>query len=159
MEAKVQYRTHEDLETLSTVLDSKFRGPFGTRFGWDGILGLVPGVGDVATTAASAYIIARAAMIGVSFSVLLRMVGNVLVDNLIDLVPFFGWVADFAWKSNVKNLNLLRRYSEDPVQLEKRSRWVVISWILGLLLFLGGLAVLTTIVAWKILQWAYALIS
>ena len=77
------------LKILSEVMDSKFEGPFGIRFGLDGILGFVPFVGDIVTTLISFSILVTAARLGATPSTLLRMAGNILFENLIDMIPIF----------------------------------------------------------------------
>jgi hypothetical protein len=94
---------------LAYWLDDRFRIP-GTsrRVGLDGLIGLVPGIGDVGTTLIAAYIVLEAARLGVPKTVLARMLANVGVDFAIGLVPLVGDLADLAWKSNRRNAKLLR---------------------------------------------------
>lgn len=142
-----------DLETLAHLLDSKFRGPFGFRFGWDGLIGLIPGLGDLATTVVSGYIVARAAMIGAGPALLVRMLSNILIDNLISAIPLVGWLGDFAWKSNARNLELVRHHHAAPAEAARRSRawiWAVVG-VLGV--FTLALAVLSGWVIWKTFTW------
>ncbi len=100
----------ERLQALGRLLDDAFEIP-GTRFriGWDAILGLIPGVGDVITAALSIYIIAAAARLGVGRVTLARMIANVGVDMVVGAVPLAGDVFDAAWKANRKNLRLLEK--------------------------------------------------
>jgi hypothetical protein len=114
----------QDLKNLSILLDSKFGiGKF--RFGWDGIIGLVPVIGDLVTSGASLYIVFRAAALGCPPSVLLRMGCNILIDDLLDVIPVLGHVFDFVWKSNNKNIVLLERYLNDPRQTTRSSRVMI----------------------------------
>jgi hypothetical protein len=94
---------------LAYWLDDRFRIP-GTRrrVGLDGLLGLVPGIGDTATTLIAAYIVLEAARLGVPGRILGRMLANVGLDYLIGLVPLLGDLADLAWKANRRNARLLR---------------------------------------------------
>src|SRR5256885_9000708 len=102
---------------VATVLDDAIRIP-GTniRFGLDPLVGLVPGLGDLLGGAASAYIILEAARAGAPASVLLRMAVNVGVDTMVGGLPVIGDVFDFAWKSNARNVRLLARHVDTPVQ-------------------------------------------
>ena len=127
------------LKDLANLLDTKFKGPFGTRFGIDGLLGLIPG-GDLVTSALSVYIISQAAAMGVSTSVLIRMTMNVILENLIDLIPLFGNIFDFYWKANSKNLKLIENHGINPVRETIKSRMVValIAFTLLLLLAISG---------------------
>lgn len=95
------------LWALSRLLDSAIPLPGGYRIGLDGIIGLVPGFGDIAGSLASSYIIIESARLGASTATLLRMVVNVLLESVIGLIPLLGDLFDFAWKANVKNMVLL----------------------------------------------------
>lgn len=110
------------LRKLSVLLDSQFIGPFGFRFGIDGLIGLIPFVGDFASTIISFYIIFQAAMMGCSPSVILRMGLNVLFDNLLDAFPGLGIFFDFFWKSNNKNIQIIEQHLVSPRTATVRSR-------------------------------------
>lgn len=100
----------ERIERLSNWLDSAIRVPgIGYKFGWDSIIGLFPGIGDVVTTMLSAWIINEARHLGASKITLVRMIANTSVDALVGVVPAAGDLFDAAFKSNVKNLDLLRK--------------------------------------------------
>ncbi len=100
-----------DLEKLAEWMDSKFALP-GTkiRLGLDSILGVIPGVGDTATLAISAYMIAKARTIGVPHHVTARMLWNIFIDWLVGLVPFLGDIFDVGFKANLKNVALLKEH-------------------------------------------------
>jgi hypothetical protein len=115
----------QNLKRMSELLDTKYSGPFGIKFGLDPILGLIPGVGDFVTTCISFYIIFQAYMIGVGTSVLIRMCVNVLVENAVDMIPILGNFFDFIWKSNTKNIELLNRYIQSPVKERLISRFFI----------------------------------
>jgi hypothetical protein len=107
--------TDENLNLLAHVLDDCFRIP-GTpiRFGLDGIIGLVPFVGDVLTGLASCIIVIAAWFRGVPYITLARMVVNLALDVLIGSIPFLGDAFDIAWKANRRNYNLLTRHLRQP---------------------------------------------
>lgn len=96
------------LRRLVRVMDQAVRIP-GTRItvGLDGIAGLAPVVGDVATAAVSIYFIEQARRLGVRKPVVARMYANLAVDCLLGVFPVVGDLFDVAWKANVKNLRLL----------------------------------------------------
>jgi hypothetical protein len=98
------------MEVLARLLDDRFRIP-GTsiRFGLDGLIGLVPGLGDVATTAASLYLVYRARALGMPKPVLARMIVNILADTAVGAIPLLGDIFDIAFKANRRNFDLLRR--------------------------------------------------
>ena len=119
-------RRIELLRRWSRLMDSAYRVP-GTsiRFGWDPLVGLVPGVGDVATASFAVTILYHAYLLGVPRVVLLRMVLNILIDLAAGLVPIAGDVADVAWKSNSLNLALLERH-ERPGAKPTSGDWAIV---------------------------------
>jgi hypothetical protein len=96
---------------LSRLLDEQFRLP-GTpyRVGLDGLLGLIPGVGDALGMLLSLYILAEAIKLGVPRLLLLRMVANIGLDTLVGTIPLVGDAFDIVWKANKKNVALLDTY-------------------------------------------------
>ena len=101
-------RSIRRLTHLARLMDVQFRLP-GTkfRFGLDGLIGLIPGVGDVIGTAVSAWIILEARRLGASRWTLTRMAGNVLLEMVVGTIPLVGDLFDFAFKANVRNLRML----------------------------------------------------
>jgi hypothetical protein len=94
-------------EYLAWLMDSSIQiGP--VTFGLDGIIGLIPGLGDVATSIASALIILRAMQHGVHRAAIVRMLLNVGFDTLLGAVPLAGDLFDFAFKSNIRNMQIYR---------------------------------------------------
>lgn len=144
----------EQVRKLAELLDSRFQLPFGWKIGWDGIIGFIPGLGDLVTNALSFYVVYQAAMLGCPPSVLLRMGGNILVDNVIDSLPLVGPVFDFVWKSNNRNLALMETYLADPHRTAVHSRWVVAVTLVLITAFIVGFAILT----WKFVVWFLAFV-
>ncbi|WP_303759676.1 DUF4112 domain-containing protein [Sphingobium yanoikuyae] len=99
------------IEMAEAVLEGLFVIP-GTKYrvGMDGLIGLVPVVGDIATTAMGAWIVWEARNLGLSKWQLTRMAANVGVDTLVGAIPFAGNVFDFLYKSNTKNLRIIRKH-------------------------------------------------
>jgi Domain of unknown function (DUF4112) len=106
------------MDGLSGMLDSAYQVP-GTRirFGVDAILGLVPGVGDLASTALSSYVVFEAHRLGVPRRALAQMLGNLAIDLLVGAVPLIGDVFDVFWRANLRNMRIVRRHlpSDAPV--------------------------------------------
>ena len=98
-------------DRLSDLLDSRFEVA-GVRFGLDSIIGLVPGVGDVATSLIALYPIYLAGKHDLGAWTIARMLGNVGLDFGIGLVPVLGDAADVAFKANRRNFRLLRDAAE-----------------------------------------------
>lgn len=150
---KNRQETIKHLRSLGELLDSRFKGPFGTKFGLDGVLGLIPGVGDIITTGLSVYIIAQAAALGVGSSTLIRMTLNVVLENAVDLIPIAGNFFDFFWKSNSKNLILLEKHlaHSESETFKSRAIVIIICCIMLALLVASGYVsflVIKTIVSW-----------
>jgi hypothetical protein len=96
--------------TLTRLLDSAARVPgTGIRFGLDPILGLVPGLGDVAGAALAGYMVLLGARAGASRTTIVRMIANVAIDAVGGTVPLLGDAFDVAFKANSRNLALLER--------------------------------------------------
>ena len=96
---------------LSRLLDEQFRIPGTTqRIGLDGLLGLIPGVGDAVGALLSTYILYEAIRLGAPKIVLLRMVANIGIDTVVGAIPVAGDIFDIAWKANKKNAALLHAY-------------------------------------------------
>jgi hypothetical protein len=123
---------------LSHWLDGAFRVPgTGWRFGLDALVGLVPGVGDIATTAVSFYILAAGVRYRVSKATLLRMGANLGIDYLLGAVPVLGDLFDAYWKSNQKNVELLRQRATVSPEEARRGRlsdWLFVGVIMLVLL-------------------------
>jgi Domain of unknown function (DUF4112) len=131
----------KSLERLGWLMDDLFRVPvLGWRFGLDALIGLVPGLGDTSTTLVSFYILASAVRYRVPKITLLRMGLNIGIDYLVGSLPIVGDFADAWWKSNQKNIELLRRratVSPEEAREGKASDWVFVG---GLMLGLTALA-------------------
>ena len=130
----------ERLRALSRLLDSAFPLPGGYRVGLDGIMGLIPGFGDIAGSIASSYIIVESARLGASTGTLFRMVMNVLVESLVGLIPFLGDLFDIIWKANEKNMALMEKQMADaPPESSPETRLKATVFIV-LFLMLAGVA-------------------
>lgn len=143
-----------NLEFLSRWLDSQFRVPIlGWRFGLDTVLGLVPGVGDTATAAASLYILASAVRYRVPKITLLRMGFNIGIDWAVGAIPFVGDAFDMWWKSNNRNIELIRQraaVSAEDARAGRASDWLFVGLIsLALIALLVG----SVTVTYLILRW------
>ncbi|WP_103762817.1 DUF4112 domain-containing protein [Roseovarius confluentis] len=103
------------LDRLANTLDSKFRIPLlGIPVGWDSILGLIPGVGDLVPLGPGAWIIVEGHRMGARKRVLGRMALNTGVDTVIGGIPLIGDAFDLFFKSHRRNVALLRRDLDVP---------------------------------------------
>ncbi len=104
--------TQRRLRHIATLLDSQIRVPgIGLRIGADAILGLVPGIGDVASGLIGAYLVYEAHRLGVPRSALVRMVANLAVDTAIGTIPVAGDIWDFFFRANDRNMQILARHT------------------------------------------------
>ena len=142
----------ERLRKLEVLLDEAFVIP-GTkiRFGLDGIIGLVPGLGDVIAGVLSLLIPLAAWVRGVPYITVVRMLINVAIGLLVGTIPILGDAFDIFWKANRRNYRLLTRSIAEP----HRHTWR--DW--GFLFVLGiGIGAVFTIplafVAWLLIELA-----
>ncbi len=104
------------LEHLARLLDSRF-SILGIRFGFDALLGLVPGVGDTAALAPSLWMIWRGHRMGLPRRHLIRMALNTGLDYGLGIVPLIGDVFDVAFKANLRNAAILRTHLQGLPQV------------------------------------------
>lgn len=113
--ARMQYQSvkPERLHRLSWLLDNAIRVPgINYRIGVVALLDLIPGIGDVAGTLLSGYIIAEAAKAGAPTRTLTRMLANVGINTVVGAIPVIGPAFESWWKPNMRNMRLLDRHFE-----------------------------------------------
>lgn len=111
MDAVKRLATLNRIRKLSRLMDTSIRIPLtGFRIGIDPIIGLVPGAGDLISTAFSAYIIFLATRFGIPREDLAKMIFNVGLETVIGTVPFLGDLFDAFYKSNIRNLAILEQH-------------------------------------------------
>jgi hypothetical protein len=142
----------ENLDLFTHLLDDWFRIP-GTaiRFGLDGIIGLIPGLGDALGGILSCVIVIAAWMRGVPYVALARMMANLALDVIVGAIPFLGDAFDIAWKANRRNYALMMRHLHEP----RRHTWR--DWVFLLLLAIAIGAILLAPVL--VLVWLLALLA
>jgi Domain of unknown function (DUF4112) len=99
------------LEAMAKLLDIAFILP-GTniRYGIDGLIGLIPVVGDLIATALSLWLVREARALGAPWHVTARMLGNVAIQGVAGTVPFAGDAFDVLFRANMRNIRLLKRW-------------------------------------------------
>lgn len=140
---------------IARLLDSAVGVP-GTpiRIGLDAVLGLIPGAGDMAGAVLSGYIVVTGLRSGVPRAVIWRMLANVGIDTLLGSVPVVGDLFDVAYKSNIKNVELLERHAAQPAVVERHSRLfgaLVIAMLIVLLLVIATASFLVARMIWQLL--------
>ncbi len=144
-ESDPQYIPREHLGTwqryraLGDLFESAFRVP-GTswRFGFDALLGLIPGLGDLLGAAAAGYGVLLARRMGAPFALQLRMVGNIVLDTAGGAIPVLGDLLDFAFKSHTRNRLLLERWMAQPQRVARNSALAIGGLALLALAAIGG---------------------
>lgn len=145
-------QSKDKLNRLAWLMDNSFRVP-GTqmRFGVDGLIGLIPGIGDAIGALISSHIMSEAAQLGVPKSILLKMAFNVGLDALLGIIPVVGDVSDFVWKANQRNVKLLSDYLEQPEKTVTYSRFFV--GMIGVLVI--GVVVLIGAFGFLVMRWLW----
>jgi hypothetical protein len=138
------------LRRWARIFDSAFRIP-GTQitFGIDPILGLVPGLGDLASPLFSLLFIWHGVRLGVPKVVLARMAFNVLIDAGVGAIPVLGDLFDFGWKANAWNLALLERHAM-PGRRATSGDWLFVA-VCGLVIML--VAIVPILLIWFGFAW------
>jgi len=140
----------ENLDLLAHVLDDWFRLP-GTsiRFGLDGIIGLIPGLGDILAGLASCIIVVAAWFRGVPYVGLTRMVVNIAIDVLVGTIPFIGDAFDIAWKANRRNYALMTRHLRQP----RKHTWKDYAFLLCIALVLFSIFAVPVVLIVLVTEW------
>ena len=112
-----------DVEALARWLDYAFTLPGGFRFGFAGIIGLIPGIGDVIDAVISFYIVARAIQLGIARVAIARMLVNIGIEGFAGAVPIFGDLFDVAFKANRRNFQILKNHISQPGR-QRASDWL-----------------------------------
>ena len=142
------------LDTATRLLDNSFRIP-GTeiRFGFDFLIGLIPGFGDIVSLGMSGLLVGTMVRKGASGMVVVKMMGNIFLDAIVGAVPLVGDIFDLAFRANRRNLHLLQaHYTTGEHQ---GSAWPVVILIV---LVLSGLIIVTTYLIWQIVSWCFGLL-
>lgn len=147
------------LQRLAWLLDSSIPLPGGLSIGLDGLIGLVPGVGDAAGAIMSSYLIYEARRMNAPQSLLLRMVGNVLIETVIGAISLLGDVFDFAFKANQRNVRLLANYNRDPRRSVTEGRWAVGGFAVRMIVALGAAVAVPIAVIIALAKVAWPLIA
>lgn len=111
MDTAKSLATLNRIRKLSRLMDTAIRIPgTGFRIGLDPIIGLIPGGGDLISTAFSAYIIFLATRFGLPRRDLAKMIFNIGLEAVVGTVPLVGDLFDAYYKSNIRNLAILEQH-------------------------------------------------
>ena len=130
---------------LALIMDEFIRVP-GTKFkfGLDPLIGLLPGLGDTGSALVSAFALIQAARLGVPKILLARMSLNILINELVGIVPVVGDAFSFWFKSNVRNYQIIKDHAAAPGGVSRRSDWIFVIAVLVLLFGIVGCGLLIT---------------
>lgn len=137
-----------DIELLAWLLDNSIPIPgTGRRIGLDAVIGLVPGLGDVLSGGLGLLVVVRGVHRGLPSVVVARMLANVGLDFVIGSIPIIGDAFDLWYKSNARNVALLRQYAVDP-QASTAGQW---AFFIGLLAAVGLVALAFAWLIWSLI--------
>ena len=144
----------KNLRALARIMDDAVEIP-GTRFrvGLDALIGLVPGVGDVAGGVTTAYALVVAQRLGAPPAVLLRILWNVVIDTVFGSVPFLGDIFDASYRANRRNAQLLERYLLAPEKTRRSSMLVLILLLIALALIVAA----GVYFSYRMVRWLFSL--
>jgi hypothetical protein len=129
---------------LASALDARWQLPgTGIRFGWDAVIGLLPGLGDALGGLIGSYGLYVGWRLGAPAVVLARMLLNLAIETVAGTVPLAGDLFDIGFRANLRNVALLERWLAEPRQIRKRSRWLFLGLSCGLLAVVVGVAALS----------------
>jgi hypothetical protein len=139
-----------NMDIFAHLLDDWFRVPFTPiRIGLDGLIGLIPGLGDILAGLASFVIVLAAWIRGVPYVTLIRMMINIGVEVVIGSIPVFGDIFDIAWKANRRNYALMTRHLHQPHVHTWKDYAFLASLLVGVLAILAApVIVLLIILIW-----------
>lgn len=144
----------EWVRKLAWVLDDAFEVPGlpGRRVGIDGLIALVPVVGDAAGVVVAIVIVVAGVAAGVSIPTIIRMMLNVAVEALVGLIPFAGALFDMAYKANNRNVALIEADLADRVATRRSSIGVL---VLAVVVVFATVALMlaTVVAAIAVLVW------
>lgn len=141
-----------EVRFVARWLDEAFRIP-GTdiRIGLDPLVGLFPGIGDVATTVAAAYVVVAAWRLGAPAVLVVRMGLNLALDALVGAVPLLGDLFDAGFKASTRNARLLETWLASPGETRRASVLLVAGVLLGAFAVIAAVAFATL----RLAAWAY----
>jgi hypothetical protein len=137
-------RALAEVEGLAWLMDNSIPvpGTGGRRLGIDGLIGFIPGVGDVVGGLLALYVVWRGSRMGLPGIVVARMLFTALIDMTVGVIPILGDAFDLWFKASTRNLNIMRRHLQEPDR-STRDSWLAVMLVVGaavaVLAFIGWL--------------------
>lgn len=149
-------RVSPRIEQLAWWLDESIPLP-GTarRIGLDGVIGLIPGVGDLAGLAAGLVVVGAGILSGVAVPTIVRMLWNVTISATIGVVPVIGDGFDFLYKANSRNIALIHADLGDRAGTARRSTLWLLAWVAAFAALVIAALVLTIVLVALIVRWIF----
>lgn len=128
----------KNVKRISKLLDEQF-SIGGFKFGIDPLLNFIPIAGDAGSYLISVFMIITMAKHGVSGKALMKMIGNVTFDALVGAIPVLGWIFDFTYKANTRNMRILSQYYTEGKHTGSAKPYigVIIAVLIVVLAFIG----------------------
>jgi hypothetical protein len=124
----------DQLRVLARIWDELIRLPvLGRSIGLDAVIGLIPGVGDVAAALVASWALVVAHRMGAPPSLLLRMAGIIGLDTLVGAIPLVGDLFDIGWRAQRRNVQLLERWLDTPHAVQRSSRAILVGVLAAVL--------------------------
>jgi hypothetical protein len=139
----------EQVNQLAWLLDNSIRIPgINYRIGLDALIGLIPGLGDVAGLLVSSFIVLQAIRLGTPKATLMKMVLNIAIEMVVGLIPVLGDLFDATFKANARNVRLLTQALDNRQAgygvgrtTGKGAIATVVGTLLGLIVLVGSVGV------------------
>ena len=147
-------RALDKLRLITRLFDQAWGIP-GTRwrFGLDGLLGLVPGLGDIAGGLVAVYALHVARRLRAPAEIQLHMLSNIALDALVGTVPVIGDLFDFVYKAQTRNLALIDDWLETPHEARRRSRRGLLFIPLAIVAVFATLTILGVWLLFLLVRW------
>jgi hypothetical protein len=136
---------------MARLWDEAIRLPVIGRVGLDAVVGLVPGIGDIAGGLLAGYGLVLAARLRAPAPILMRMLMNIAIDTIGGVIPLVGDLFDTQFRANTRNLGILERWLDDPHGSRRRSVLV----LLGVAIAFCALVTLTVWLAVRVIAWIF----
>jgi Domain of unknown function (DUF4112) len=141
-EQTATYPEFQWIDTVSSLLDNKFRIPFTqVRFGADFLVGLIPTIGDWLSFGISSILVFAMMRRGIGVGMLLKMLGNITLDAMVGSIPLLGDIFDLHYKANRRNVAMLKQYYVENPNPPSTARSFFIVFIMFFGIMLGFLYV------------------
>lgn len=141
------------VKSVSKLMDEQFEiGGF--KFGLDPLLNLIPVAGDVGSYLISIVMVLTMVKHGASGKLALKMIGNITLDAIVGAIPVLGWIFDFGYKANSRNVKLLAEHYETGMHRGSAKPYVTIILLVFLVALVG--------IAWlsfKFIRWFIAAVD